>query len=100
MDSNPFQAPKAKPPESKASRERRLLRAASLVPLFLFAGFLVLLGGRGSHFGPLPAHFVGLALAGFGALGIAGVNIWRGGEMDPRLDRLDEGNQPTGRAPG
>ena len=71
---------------------RQISRRISLVFLFAFAGVLIYLGiFRGWEVnGSLPAEYAGYALVAFGAAGLFGFNVWRGGPFDLRLDNNEE----------
>lgn len=67
-------------------RKRRWWRRAALAALTAVAAGLVYAGYRGLQIDFLPAQYLGYFLFGFAALGAAGVNIWYGGPLDPRMD--------------
>ena len=70
----------------KLRRKRRLWRMGSLVFVAGVAVGLVVAGNNGLVIESLPAQYLGYALIAVAGLGLAGVNIWFGGPLDPRLD--------------
>lgn len=65
----------------------RIERAISLVFLFATGAMLIAFGWQGWRFsGLLPLDWVGYVVTFFGVLGLCGVNIWRNGPLDKRLD--------------
>lgn len=67
-------------------RKRRSWRRGSLVFFFGLAVAFVYAGHRGVQVEFLPAHYLGYFFFAVTALGVAGVNIWHGGPLDPRMD--------------
>ncbi|MCA9016736.1 MAG: hypothetical protein KDA77_15490 [Planctomycetaceae bacterium] len=67
-------------------RKRRSWRRNSLVFFFGLAVAFVYAGHRGVQIELLPAHYLGYFFLVVTALGVAGVNIWYGGPLDPRMD--------------
>ena len=71
-------------------RKRVWWRRFSMFVLILAAAGLVYFGNRGLHLDFLPAQYLGYFLYALAALGILGVNIWRGGPLDLRQDPPQE----------
>lgn len=67
-------------------RKRRWWRRGSLAFFAGVAAWLVYSGHRGLQVGFLPAQYFGYCFFVLAALGAAGVNIWYGGPLDPRID--------------
>jgi hypothetical protein len=65
---------------------RQHKRAATLVFLFAVSAVLIYLGFQGWTVSSLGVHYLGYLLATLGVLGLGGVNIWRGGPLDPNDD--------------
>jgi len=65
---------------------RRQQRGFGYCFVFGLAGLLVFLGWKGWQIEFLPAEYLGYLVAAFGVAGILGINIWRGGPLDPRND--------------
>jgi hypothetical protein len=61
-------------------------RGAFLVFLLATGGVAEYFGSQGWTVNSLPAQYVGYALTAVAVLGLAGVNIWRGGPLDRRFD--------------
>jgi hypothetical protein len=70
----------------KLRRKRQWGRRVALAALVGFAACLVYFGNRGLRLDRIPAQYIGYFLLGFAALGAAGINIWYGGPLDPRMD--------------
>lgn len=67
-------------------RKCRSWRRSSLVLFFGIAVAFVYAGHRGFQIDLLPAHYLGYFFMMVALLGVAGVNIWYGGPLDPRMD--------------
>ncbi|QDT43661.1 hypothetical protein Pan241w_37630 [Gimesia alba] len=67
-------------------RKRRVWRRGSLIFFFGISVAFVYAGHQGVVIELLPAHYLGYFFFVVTALGVAGVNIWRGGPLDPRMD--------------
>lgn len=67
-------------------RKRRSWRRSSLVLFLGIAIAFVYTGHQGFQVNLLPAHYLGYFFFAVTALGVAGVNIWYGGPLDPRMD--------------
>lgn len=67
---------------------RRTKRTLALLGMFSFAGWMIYEGFQGMIFASseMPVHYAGYIVAVMGVLGMCGVNIWRGGPLDPRND--------------
>ena len=64
------------------------LIAAGLVCVLFMNGWV--LTGRGMRSGPgIPMHWVGYAFIAYSALGFFGVNIFKGGPLDPARDPVE-----------
>ena len=84
---------------------RREWRAVSIIILFGFAALLMWLGYRGWQMNGVPAQWVGYLILACGVAGQFGINIWKGGPLDPALDApeseeaaaipVDDGNSPV-----
>lgn len=72
------------PDEYRVKRER--YRRISLFVVGAIAAWLTFEGQRGLDIGGVPAQYAGYGLFAFAMLGFAGVNVWRGGPLDPRND--------------
>lgn len=66
-------------------KQRQHQRRAAITYLVCLAVWLIWLDDRWEIDG-IPAKFVGYALSFFSLLPMFGVNIWRGGPLDPRMD--------------
>jgi hypothetical protein len=79
------------PVESAADRERRKRRNGRvLVSLWAIGGGLILVFSpeyKGWRISVVPASWVGYFLIAIGVLGLLGVNLFRGGPYDKRLDQ-------------
>jgi hypothetical protein len=67
--------------------KRSTQRHLSLAFLIAVGVVLIVLGFQGwvvDNF--LAAQYLGYFLVGLAALGLFGVNVWRGGPLDPKLD--------------
>tara|TARA_R110002095_G_scaffold188226_2_gene165505 strand:- start:1181 stop:1687 length:507 start_codon:yes stop_codon:yes gene_type:complete len=67
-------------------RKRRSWRRGSLVFFFGVAIAFVYAGHQGVQVDLLPAHYLGYFFFVIASLGVAGVNVWHGGPLDPRMD--------------
>ena len=69
---------------------RRSQRFVATLGMFLFAGWMIYAGRHGLVFvrSQLPVDYAGYIVAAFGLLGLCGVNIWRGGPLDPQNDQV------------
>ena len=67
---------------------RQAKRAFAIIGMFVFAGWMIYEGLNGLIFASskMPVHYAGYIVAVMGVLGMCGVNIWRGGPLDPRND--------------
>ena len=74
----------------KLRQRRRNWRKGSLVFFAAVSLFLIYEGHRGLLINFLPAQYLGYVFIGVAVLGMAGVNIWYGGPLDPRLDPEEE----------
>jgi hypothetical protein len=69
-------------------------RGIAFVFLFGFASYLIYIGLQGWVVNRLlPAHYLGFFLVAYGVAGLFGVNIWRGGPLDPRNDPPEYSNR-------
>jgi hypothetical protein len=70
--------------------DRSTLRFLSIIFFFGFGSLLVYLGYHGyvvgHDYGHIPAQYLGFLLIAAGILGMFGVNVWRSGPLDRRLD--------------
>jgi hypothetical protein len=80
---------------------RRQKRGVALAGVFAASGFFVWSGYAGMTVDSLPAHYLGYVVAAVGVAGTFGVNIWRGGPLDPRNDPKpgEAGGAPLPTAP-
>jgi len=65
---------------------RRQKRAWILVCVFGAGAFFIWMGFDGWTINALPAHYLGYIVMAVGIAALLGVNIWRGGPLDPRDD--------------
>ena len=81
---NSVQITKPVAPATRAKRKQQ--RGMFLVFLFAAGLFLVVMGLFGWSVDSIPAYYLGALLLVFGAIGLCGVNIWKGGPFDPTHD--------------
>jgi len=74
-------------PVTRAKRKQQ--RALFLVFLFASGLALVVIGFCGWSINLIPAYYLGALLVIFGIVGLCGVNIWKGGPLDPAHDPRD-----------
>lgn len=65
-------------------------RLVAMLGMFLFAAWLIYEGRQGLVFtrSQMPVDYAGYMIASFGVLGLCGVNIWRGGPLDPQREKI------------
>jgi hypothetical protein len=68
------------------SNPRRTVRLAALAFFFIFGVILFGIGCDGRAIVDVRFAFAGAFFALMGVLGVCGVNVWRGGPLDPRND--------------
>src|SRR5687768_11539382 len=76
---------------------RRNQRSFALLSMLAGGALIVYLGFDSWSVNGIPAQYLGFFFAGFGALGLFGVNVWSRGPLDPCLDSdpLMEAGQAT-----
>ena len=67
-------------------KKRRRWRRGVLWAVVAVSACLVYFGNRGLKVDAIPAQYIGYFLFGFAVSGVAGLNVWYGGPLDPRQD--------------
>ena len=81
---NTVQGVKPIVPATRAKRKQQ--RAMFLAFLFASGLALVVIGFYGWSIDLIPAYYLGALFVIFGIVGMCGVNIWKGGPLDPAHD--------------
>lgn len=73
--------------------EPKKKRTLALIFIFIFGMWLFWIGLNGWRISGIPAYYIGGAIIAVALAGALGVNIWRGGILDPRLDNAPINNK-------
>ena len=74
------------PHPEEAARKRKAMRRFISV-WAIVGGIVFIVFGRNWLVNGLPVHWIGYVIGLLGILGLAGVNVFRGGPLDSRLDK-------------